>query len=239
VIGSFLELSLPTRDVAAALAFYESLGFVQASVGEAWRHPYAVVTDGRISLGLHALDLDGPLLTFVAPGLATQLARLAAHGIEPEHVRLDELSLNEATLQDPSGQRVRLLEARTFSPPALAPGHESVLGYFEECVLESAAPAATARFWETLGFVAFADDDATPAVALAAHRDLNLAFHDADLGMPVLRFSSHDPAARGERLRERGGLSFVRRVPPSLRSEGAALVQAPGGLLLLLAQAEG
>ena len=239
MIGSFLELSVPTRDVAAALEFYESLGFVQAAVGEAWPHPYAVVTDGRVNIGLHGADLDGPLLTFVAPGLAMQLAKLETLGIEPERVRLDEMSLNEATFPDPSGQRVRLLEARTFSPPALAPGHESALGYFEECVLGCATPAAAARFWEALGFVAFIAEDDAAGPALATHRDLNLAFHDADLGMPVLRFTSVDAAARIDRLRERGGFSFTRRVPRSLQSDGAALLQAPDGVLLLLAQAEG
>lgn len=239
MIGSFLELSVPTRDVVAALAFYESLGFVQAAVGEAWSHPYAVVTDGRIHLGLHDAELDSPRLTFVAPGLAAQLAELEALGVEPEHVRLDETSLNEATFPDPSGQRVRLVEARTFSPPALAPGHESALGYFEECLLESTVPAVTARFWEALGFVAFVAEDSMTGPVVATRRDLNLAFHDVELGAPVLRFTSHDAASRSARLRERGGFSFAKRVPAALQSDGAALLQAPGGLLLLLAQAEG
>ncbi len=69
-LGRFLEISLATADVAESLAFYEALGFVQASVGEAWPHPYAVVTDGRLCLGLHGLDFDGPLPTWVAPSLA-------------------------------------------------------------------------------------------------------------------------------------------------------------------------
>ena len=66
-LGRFLEISLAANDVAESLAFYEALGFVQAVVGEAWPHPYAVVTDGRISLGLHGLDFESPLPTWVAP----------------------------------------------------------------------------------------------------------------------------------------------------------------------------
>jgi hypothetical protein len=38
-LGRFLEISVTATDVAASLAFYESLGFVQAAVGEAWPHP--------------------------------------------------------------------------------------------------------------------------------------------------------------------------------------------------------
>jgi hypothetical protein len=55
----------------------------------------------------------------------------------------------------------------------------------------------------------------------------------------VLRFTSQDVSSRSARLRERGGFSFVKRVPPALQSDGAALLHAPGGLLLLLTQAEG
>ena len=57
MLGRFLEISLHTPDIQESLEFYESLGFAQASVGEIWPHPYAVVTDGRLFLGLHGLDI--------------------------------------------------------------------------------------------------------------------------------------------------------------------------------------
>jgi len=44
VLGRFLEIGVRAPDVPESLAFYESLGFVQASVGDTWSHPYAVVT---------------------------------------------------------------------------------------------------------------------------------------------------------------------------------------------------
>ena len=47
-MGRFLEYSLATPDIQASLDFYTRLGFSQAEAGEAWSHPYAVVTDGRI-----------------------------------------------------------------------------------------------------------------------------------------------------------------------------------------------
>ena len=72
-LGRFLEISLAATDVAESLAFYESLGFVQASVGETWPHSYAVVTDGRLCLGLHGLDFESPLPTWVAPSLRERL----------------------------------------------------------------------------------------------------------------------------------------------------------------------
>jgi catechol 2,3-dioxygenase-like lactoylglutathione lyase family enzyme len=237
VFAQFLELGIATRDVAGALAFYESLGFVQAPVGEAWPHPYAVVTDGRLNLGLHGLDFEGPLLTFVTPGVRSQIDRLQQLGIEIEHARIDDLSLNEVAFRDPALHAVRLLEARTFSPPSLPPGHESVLGYFQEYRVATADPAAAGRFWEGFGFVAFDGEDATTGRIVASSRDLNLAFEDLSLDTPVPCFVASDMGERIARLRERG-FEFARRVPRALASQEAALLQAPDGMLLLLARSE-
>ena len=80
MLGRFLEYSIPTPDIRASLDFYGKLGFSQAQVGETWAHPYAVVTDGRLHLGLHQLATAVPALTFVKPDLlrATRCARRAA-----------------------------------------------------------------------------------------------------------------------------------------------------------------
>ena len=59
MLGRFLEYSIATPDIRASLEFYAKLGFSQAEVGEAWPHPYAVVTDGRICLGLHQHSRPG------------------------------------------------------------------------------------------------------------------------------------------------------------------------------------
>ena len=240
VLGRFLELSLPASDVAEALEFYESLGFAQAVVGEAWRHPYAVVTDGRLYLGLHGTELETPLLTFVTPDLRTRLEELATLGVEVEHARLDELSLNEARFRDPSGLHVRLVEARTFSPPALEPSFESALGYFEQYVVGASDLPRSGQFWEQLGFVAFLDDaeGATlPKRLVASHRDINLAFLDLDLATPMLCFSAPDMAQRVAGLRERG-FGFAGRVPRDFHERGAVALLAPDGQQILLLEPE-
>jgi len=239
VLSQFLELGIATRDVAAALAFYESLGFVQAPVGDAWPHPYAVVTDGRLCLGLHGLDFGEPRLTFVAPDLRTRLGRLQDLGIEVEHARLDEASLNEATFRDPAHHPVRLLEARTFSSPALEPRHESVLGYFEEYLLATEDPSAAGRFWEQLGFVAFVADDPATGRVVASSRDLNLAFEDLALDAPLLCFTSANVRERIATLGARG-FAFARRLPRAVaqRDREAALLLAPDGVHMLLLQAD-
>ena len=232
-LGRFLEISLATTDVAESLAFYESLGFVQAAVGEAWPHPYAVVTDGRLSLGLHGLEFESPLPTWVAPSLRGRLDALATLGVTIEDARLDDLSLHQALLRDPSGQALRLLEARTFSPPALSPAHSSALGYFEEFAITTRDLAAASTFWERLGFVAFEPVlEPLPKVA-AASRDLNVGLYAIDLPAPVLVFSDAAMPDRIEGLRERG-YRFAKRLPRELAAMGAAMLEAPEGTLLLL-----
>lgn len=232
-LGRFLEISLATTDVAESLAFYESLGFVQASVGEAWPHSYAVVTDGRVSLGLHGAEFESPLPTWVAPSLRERLATFAALGATVEDVRLDDVAMHQVFLRDPSGQPLRLLEARTFSPPVLSPAHSSTLGYFEEFAVATPDLAAASAFWERMGFVAFEPVLEPLPKVVAASRDLNLGLYGIDLTAPVLVFSDATMPDRIGSLRDRG-YRFTQRMPRELLAIGAALLEAPEGTQLLL-----
>jgi hypothetical protein len=233
-LGRFLEIGIATADPVDALLFYESLGFVQATVGEAWPHPYAVVTDGRLSLGLHATELDQPLPTWVSPDVRHHVDEFTALGIETEHLHLDDLSLNEAWLRDPvTGLALRVLEARTFSPPALAPGYESRLGYFEELALSVHDLAPAIRFWDSLGFVAFEPDAATPARVVTSSRDLNIALYEAHLPGPLLCFTATDMPKRVEALRQQG-MVFAHQVPPVLGVNALAMLRAPDSVNIVL-----
>ncbi|MBK7904908.1 MAG: hypothetical protein IPJ97_20030 [Proteobacteria bacterium] len=232
-LGRFLEISLATTDVAESLAFYESLGFVQASVGEAWQHPYAVVTDGRLSLGLHGTDFVSPLPTWVAPSLRERLATLATLDVTVEEARIDDVSMHQALLRDPSGQSLRLLEARTFSRPELAPAHSTTLGYFEEFAIATTDLVAASAFWERVGFVAFEPVREPFARAVAASRDLNVGLYAIGLQAPVLVFSDAAMPERIASLRDQGH-RFSQRMPRELMAIGAAMLEAPEGTQLLL-----
>jgi len=232
-LGRFLEISLAATDVAESLAFYESLGFVQASVGETWPHSYAVVTDGRLCLGLHGLDFESPLPTWVAPSLRERLVTLARLGVTIEEARLDDLSLHQALLRDPSGQPLRLLEARTFSPPALSPAHSSSLGYFEEFAIATTDLTVASEFWESMGFVAFEPVLQPLPKVVAASSDFNVGLLAIDLPAPVLVFSDATMQERIVNLRDRGH-RFAKRLPRELVAMGAAMLEAPEGTRLLL-----
>ncbi len=232
MLGRFLEVSVRSPDLPESLAFYESLGFVQAVTGDARPYPYAVVTDGRLCLGLHGAGDDDPTLTFVQPDLATHAPRLGALGIEIEFARLGAEQLHELGFRDPAGQRVTLVEARTFSPPG-APSEPCKLGYFEEFGIPTPDLGRSAAFWDALGLVAFEPERVPFPKVVAAGRDLNIGLYDLDLRSPVLTFSAPDMQGRIARLRERD-LQFAGRLPRGMDAREHALLIAPEGTVLLL-----
>ena len=238
MIGRFLEISVYAPDVLASLEFYEQLGFSEASTGEAWSYPYAVVTDGRLGIGLHQRELQqSPLLSFVLPDLYAHLDALEGLGIEILDRRLGSDVFNEATFATPGGQLVRLLEARTFSPSDRGPGETSRLGWFEEFVLPVADVKAAARFWERLGFVpAEESEDPFPHIGLTSDSFDVALVAAGTLTRPALMFTDSAMSARIRALADKGA-EFA-RLPGKLDPALHALLVAPEGTQLLLTTAE-
>lgn len=228
MLGRFLEVSVPAPAILDSWEWYQRLGLTPAPVGEAWPHRYAVVTDGRLALGLHAESLEAPVLTFVRPGLAGHLAALAAHGIAVQRAELGDDRFHEAAFDDPDGHGLRLVEARTWSMPDRTP--PTLLGWFEEVALPVRDLEAARGFWERLGFVAAGGGDAPwPYLALTSdHLNVGL-YRTRELAGPALVFVADDLAAVGERLATAG----VAPESGGRRADELALV-APEGTRLLV-----
>jgi catechol 2,3-dioxygenase-like lactoylglutathione lyase family enzyme len=234
-LGRFLEISIGTRVIRESLEFYEALGFVQAAVSETWSHPYAVVTDGHLFIGLHGRDIPSPSLTFVLPELHLGVSRLKERGVEFEEERFGEDVFNQAQLRDPGGLSVMLLEARTFSPPQLDAPIESACGYFSELGLPArAAPDEARAFWESVGFVAL-EEEAQPFPRTPLVSDgLDLAlYRTRALRQPVLTFEDSEMTQRLTRLRARG-IQVSDEMPDTLDESGNGVLIAPEGTRLLL-----
>ncbi|NGX17639.1 hypothetical protein [Wenzhouxiangella sp. XN24] len=224
MLGSFFELSVWSRDVAASAAFWEGLGFTQGVVGDTWPHRCAVLHDDRLALGLHAYEFDSPSLTWVRPGLAEALPELRALGLAFEFAKTGPDEFHEAGFRDPAGQVVTLLEARTWSPGPTRPPLATLLGHFREYRYATADPAAVTAFWETLGLVQ--DLDGPRAIATG----ITLAPRSG-LGAPVLAFEQDDLAAAAARLGERGYAVDA--------DAGVVRLGAPDGLQIVIESAEG
>jgi catechol 2,3-dioxygenase-like lactoylglutathione lyase family enzyme len=231
--GRFHELSIATADIRASIDFYEGLGFWQAPTGDAWPHPYGVVTDGRVVLGLHEAP-DFSAITFIHPELATVADSLGAAGVTVSLRQTDPEVFNRIEFTDPAGQKVRMLAARTFSPAAHAAQDSSACGYFGQYSLPARDPAGVAAFWESLGFVAMPQDMDPYAHQSLTSDGIDLALHSPRLlPAPALVFCEADMGARIDRLRE-SGVVFEPSLPPGFASDAAALLEAPEGTLLLL-----
>jgi catechol 2,3-dioxygenase-like lactoylglutathione lyase family enzyme len=237
VLGRFLEFSLATPDIQASLDFYARLGFTQADVGEAWQHPYAVVTDGRICLGLHQQALPAPSMTFVKPDLLKHIDGLEELGLEFEFRRLGNDIFNEVGWFDPSGQLIRLIEARTFSPSKRAGTDTSQCGYFIEIALPTPDLQESKSYWERFGFVGIDDtNDRLPHISCTSdYVDLGL-YEPSHLRRSTLRFEVDDVAGALARLSE-VGISPAGEIPAPLRQVPAAVLIAPEGTPILLSAA--
>jgi catechol 2,3-dioxygenase-like lactoylglutathione lyase family enzyme len=234
VLGRFLEFSLAAPDVQASLDFYMELGFSSAEVGDAWPHPYAVVTDGRICLGLHQVPIPAPSLTFVKPDLLKHLDAFEQRGIEFEFRHLGNDVFNEVGWLDPSGQLVRLVEARTFSPSKRLANDTSRCGYFLEIAVPAPDRELAKAYWEDFGFVGMEEPgDRLPHIACTSDFiDLGL-YHPADLRRATLRFEVDDVGGTLAHLADKGIVPNG-ELPPGLRSVPAAVLVAPEGTPILL-----
>ncbi|HYB66541.1 MAG TPA: VOC family protein [Steroidobacteraceae bacterium] len=231
--GRFHELSLATEDIRASVEFYERLGFSQTATTDAYAHPYGVLTDGRLYIGLHQRRAASPTLTFVRPGVAACLAEFAALGIELTLCRTGEEVFNEIGFEGPHGESVRVIEARTYSPALRSRGEVSLCGDFAQLSLPATDFAAARSFWEPLGFVATGEAEA-PYLHLPLTSDhLSLAFHrPRTFAAALLVFRAADMRERIERLRALGVAEEA--LPRGIARETNALLSSPEGTRLLL-----
>jgi catechol 2,3-dioxygenase-like lactoylglutathione lyase family enzyme len=233
LLGTFHEISVAVDDVPAALEFYERLGFIQATTGDIFSHPYGVLTDGRLFIGLHRRAGPSPVLTFVRAGIAASLAAFAAAGIRLTQCHTGEEVFNQIAFADPFGHAVAVLEARTYSPLARGAGRTSLCGDFAELSLPADDFAAAQAFWEPLGFVAAGETEAYPHLSLTSD-NIDLSFHPPRLcERPMIVFRATDMGERIERLRELN-LPVDAAPLPAQRAAGSALLESPDGTPLLL-----
>jgi catechol 2,3-dioxygenase-like lactoylglutathione lyase family enzyme len=238
MLGRFHEIGLRTANIRESVEFYERLGFTQAATNDTWTHPYGVLTDGRVFIGLHQRRFASPALTFVQAGVAELANQLEERGIELETRHTSEDSFNEIGFRDPDGQSIIVLEARTYSPVTRGTDETSLCGYFIEFSMPSADFAASRDFWEPLGFVATEEPDAPYAHLPLTSDHLDIAFHRTrTLDRPMLVFRDANMRERLARIRALG-VRETGELPRGLPPAANALIEAPEGTMLLLLEGE-
>ncbi len=214
------------------MEFYQRLGLALAVTNDIWRHQYAVVTDGRVALGLHSYDFPSPSLTWVHAEISQYAPKLANAGIDFAFLKTGEEEFNEAGFKDPDGQMITMLEARTFSPPSMTP--PPVIGYFREYRFPVRSVPDSARFWEPLGFVAMRSEEDEHGPAVLTSDGIDLCIFEAAAQRPQLVFGSPDLSATVAGLVARGVSGEI--VPDPLGGGDAMELRAPEGMRLLVTQ---
>ena len=222
--GQFLEYSLPTPDIRASLEFYRGLGFTEIPVGDIRDYHYAVISDGRIALGLHGAGFQEPALSFVKNDVAVSMDSLEIHEDTISFMRLGAESFHEIGVQSPDGHLVVMMEARTFSRADLTELALPVIGQISEISLGCRDLDAEHRFWSKAGFIAGeeADEEAFDQVLELLAPGLCLGLRtEVPAGRSVLRLIAGD---------EPDVVAALERLEiPIRRSAGMISIDAPEG----------
>lgn len=231
MLGSFLEFGTPAPDIVASLGFYKLLGFRELEVGDLWPHPYAVLSDGEICIGLHDRpSMAEPSLTFVHRELAVEARAMMDHGYDFTHLQLDDDTFNELRLQCPDGHMLTMIAARTFARPDETCGN-SLCGRWMELSLPVRDTLRSARFWAPLapGVLRSREEPTTHMRFDAAGMPLGLS-ESIGLSGPSLSFRCDDREAVWIALARHG---FEHKEYPGF--EGAFMsITAPEGTQLFL-----
>jgi hypothetical protein len=228
MLGRFLEVALVTADTGPAWQQLQKLGFEPAATGDIWPHAYGVVACEGLAIGLHAKGDEPFSVVFVRPEVAALHRELAARGIEVERAQLGSDVFNELWLRDPDGTALRVLEARTFSPPAQLPPR-TALGSFASLSLPCRHLDAARDFWQSLGRECIPVEDPWQGLSIAG-TPLSCHPHGA-FPKPVLIFR-HD--GRPEPLAIDGGAPALRASLPSLPGRQHVFSRSIEGLAVLV-----
>ncbi len=234
-LGHLLEISISVDEPAAALATFRSLGLREVPVADFAPGPRAVVTDGRLALGLYGAerDVDGPTPTFVRPNLRAHVGAIEAAGIELLEADLADDTFHRAAFGDPNDLRAVLLEARTFAPVEPETGLVPACGHFVELSVATRSLDESTSFWTSLGFSVVAEHDSPhPSRRLEGH-GLVLGFHETGRFRTALTFAAPQFDARVEYLRAKG---FTPRLssPLTVGAARSATLVVPGNVSFFL-----
>lgn len=231
MLGQFFEVALATPELTASFEFYAALGFRSIPAGDAPHAPAAAFYDGAVTLGVYAGSPQDPVLTFVRPGLREHVRGLRRLGIDLEHAQLADHGVHEVRFADPDGQRVRLIEARSYPPGVWRARDLSACGAFLEYAVPVESLDRSRAFWTELGLAQIAAGAEPHPWARLVGRGVTLGLHAARFHIG-LRFVAPNVRARIEylqakRLRARHGGPFAPNAP-------AATLAAPEGTSLYL-----
>ena len=164
------------------------------------------------------------------PNVAELHRELQARGLSVETAQLGADVFNQLSLREPTGVALRMLEARSFSPPPVTPSR-TLLGQFHSLSLPAADLERAGTFWRDLG--ATLTDTQQPWAGFSLGDQLPLGYHSRrDFPEAVLCFLHADLAEAQLELADAGLLP--EKGIATLAGVDHLLLRSPEGQALLV-----
>ena len=237
-LGYAFEIVDTVLDLQQSVRFYEQLGYQKVSESAA-PDPHALLTDGVIRLALRVGSKWKTTLTYYVEDLAERVAAFERRGVRFDDRRESHGRVTGATLTDPNGLEVNLVEAapsQIYQPPG-AP--VSAAGQFGELSIETGDVQKSLDFWTRLGFkpTEYMPDphDAWGSIAdgllmLGIYREGHCPHI---IRTPSITYFEADMPERIRQLKQKG-ITFLDELPGANGETGHAVAEAPEGQLLFL-----
>lgn len=238
-LGYAFEIVVTVPDLRPSLQFYEKLGYKQVTETTSPTQHGALLTDGMILLSLRVGSARKTVLTYFAENVAEKVEGFERLGVSFDEKRETGGSITGATLTDPNGLQVDLIEAAPSRVPTLLRKPISKAGQFGELSIETEDVRTSLDFWTRLGFEPTAQMPASPdSWASITDGLLMLGIYVKGycphiIKTPSITYFDAEAAQRIRKLREEG-MTFVQEMPDENGETGHAVAQAPEGQLLLL-----
>lgn len=204
MLGELLEFSIATDPLDSAVAFYRTLGFREAPVGNIVGDAYIPMSLETVTIGLRLEGSRDPVPTFVRPSLKEHLRGFKHLDIALEFSELADDQFHRAGFRDPNGLLLVLLEARTTSPLPLDVSIVSPLGEFLEYSAPTHSLDDSGRFWDKLGVHEVAGGDSPQPWRRIQGHGLTLGLYAGRRFQPGLTFACDNAAARIAYLEAKG-----------------------------------
>ena len=232
-LGTFVEISVAVPELAESLFFYERLGFEKADQNwEPW--PWAILTDGRITLSLSQTTPGLPLLSYLAGDMTERISNLEAAGLPVTRIRESQSPEVLAALTAPCGVGVSLLNYSTRRIPKPAGRSTCKCGDFGELALAVEDLDRSVGFWGRLGFRRRRGAELPYPWAVLTDDLITIGLYQTrDFDRPALIYYSVNPPERIEQLGY-DGFEFDREIPSVGHATGRTMLAPPDGQLLFM-----
>jgi len=151
-LGYAFEIVVTVPELRQSLQFYEELGYKQLTDTTSPTQHDALLTDGMILLSLRVGSAWKSILTYFAENVAEKVDGFERLGVSFDEKHKTGGKVTGATVTDPNGLQVDLIQATPSQVPKTPGKPISKAGQFGELSIETEDVRTSLNFWTKLGF---------------------------------------------------------------------------------------